>query len=81
MAASHSPHRMEPELSCIHHPQAREVDQLTGAARRGLQEALISLLQSQHHQASAMLSAATRATMGKRGLSTLEEVKVRAAGL
>lgn len=56
-----------------HLAQAAALDEQASRARAALEEALINLLQSQ--QPMQGLSAATRATMGKRGLSQLETVK------
>ena len=53
------------------------LEQQTSTARSSVHEALCNLLQSRTELSSsgAMLSAATRAAMGKRGISQLEAVK------
>ena len=53
------------------------LEQQTTSARASVHEALCNLLQSRHELSTsgAMLSAATRAAMGKRGVAQLEAVK------
>ena len=53
------------------------LEQTTSTARAAVHEATVNILQSRHEisTSGAMLSAATRAAMGKRGLAQLEQVK------
>jgi len=52
-----------------------ELERLTASSRSHIHEALLNILQSQTPTSGVNLSMATRATMGKRGVSQLEGVK------
>lgn len=52
-----------------------ELERLTASSRAQLHEALLNILQSQAAGPGVNLSMATRATMGKRGISQLESAK------
>ena len=61
-----------------HYDHVHELEKQTSASCTQINEALINLLQSRqgdHTHSGAMLSAATRATLGKRGIAQLEAVK------
>lgn len=64
------------ELALVY-DRVLDVEQQTASARATAQEALVNLLQSRTELSTsgAMLSAATRMQMGKRGIAQLESVK------
>lgn len=63
------------EVLDAHYDHVSEMEQQTSSAASQVNEALLNLLQSRPDHAGPMLSAATRATLGKRGMAQLEAVK------
>jgi hypothetical protein len=60
-----------------HYEHVQSLEQRTSLAHAQISEAIVHLLQSRVEQSHAtpMLSAATRATLGKRAIAQLEAVK------
>lgn len=65
------------KITDFHFDLVHNIEQKTSLARSQISEAILNLLQSRtdHSHSGPMLSAATRATLGKRGIAQLEAVK------